>query len=111
MKYYKYLYFSDDIKDKTKYKIKKELQHCSPFLYIIYIPEDSDNIEFMNAAFLKFSYYRKSKMTIIGICRGKDEACKLVLKLTNECLEHLGKVNYKEYLSLRVKTKDFSNEV
>ncbi len=111
MKYYKYLYFSKDIKEKTKFRIKKELHHCSPFLYILYMPVDSDNLEFMNAGFLKFSYYRKSKMTIVGIAQGKDEAYDLVLQIINESMRYTGKVNIKEYLSLKVKTKNFSNEV
>lgn len=111
MKFYKYLYFPKDIKEKSKDKIKKELRHCSPFLYIIFIDQNSDNLEIMNAAFLKIKYYRKRNLTIIGIARGKDEALELVQNIILECINSLGRLNIRDYLSKRIKNIDSEKEV
>ena len=59
MKYYKYLYVSDSIKNPDKIKRSLKLHKGVLGIYLIMLSTDPDQVEIMNAAFLKLPYYKK----------------------------------------------------
>ena len=102
MKFYKYLYIGDTIKNssKTKWKLK---HHAGVSVYVITTASGSDQLEIYHSAYLKQRYFRLHPPVIIGIASDYDEAVQIVIKITEECLEKTGDCNLKDYLKQRAK--------
>lgn len=101
MKFYKYLYIGDTIKDPVKVK-RKLKRHAGQLIYVICIAQGADQLEIFHSAYLKQKYYRLHPPVIIGIAGDYGEAVSLVVQITKECLEATGNCNLKEYLKLKV---------
>lgn len=108
MKYYKYLYVSDSIRHTDKLKVKLSKHMGCPDIYVIFWARNNDQLEIMNASFLKLHFYRKKPPVIVGLAKSYDEAVDLIINMTNEALEHTGKPDIKDYLILRAKTRNFT---
>lgn len=102
MKFYKYLYIGDTVKDSAKIKRKLKL-HAGVMAYVICIAQGTDQLEIYHAAYLKQKYYRYHPPVIIGIAADYDEAVAIVVQITQECLEATGNCNLKEYLKQKAK--------
>ena len=57
MKFYKYLYIGDTVKDPAKAKRKLKL-HAGQLVYVICIAQGNDQLEIFHSAYLKQKYYR-----------------------------------------------------
>ena len=110
MKFYKYLYFDEDIKNIDKVKHRLKVHSGNPDLYAICLSMGNDQLDIINAAFFKQKFYRKYPPIIAGISKSHDGAVKLVTQMIEESLSKTGKADIKEYLVLRTKTKDFTKE-
>ncbi|MCR4787902.1 MAG: hypothetical protein K5888_04890 [Lachnospiraceae bacterium] len=108
MRYYKYLYVSDSIKDPDKIKLSLKLHKGLLGIYVVMLSSDPDQVEIMNAAFLKMPYYRKHPPVIVGIARTFDEAAGLVTDMVKESMFRTGQASVKKFLKLKAKTENFS---
>lgn len=108
MKYYKYLYTSDNITKVDKLKAKLNLHKGMINIYLISLCPGTDQLEIMEAYYLKLKYYREHPPVVVGLAKGKDKAVDLVVQMMNESMEKTGYADIKEYLKLRVRTKDFT---
>lgn len=104
MKFYKELYIGDTVKDINKIKRKLKF-HAGTFVYVICLCQGEDQLEIFHSSYLKQKYYRFHPPIIIGIASDEKEAIALVVKITEECVEHTGGGNLKEYLKIKVKNK------
>ena len=104
MKFYKYLYIGDTIKNLSKIKWKLK-HHGGVSVYVITIAMGTDQLEIYHSAFLKQKYFRFHPPVIIGIASDYDEAVELVMKITGECIEKTGECDLKQYLKQRVKQR------
>lgn len=103
MKFYKYLYIGDTVKDPAKVK-RKLKQHAGQLVYVICIAQGADQLEIFHSAYLKQKYYRLYPPVIVGIANDYNEAVELVIQITKECLARTGNCNLKEYLKLKART-------
>ena len=55
MKFYKYLYIGDTVKDPAKAKRKLKL-HAGQLVYVICIAQGNDQLEIFHSAYLKQKY-------------------------------------------------------
>ena len=108
MKYYKYLYTSENIINSDKLKAKLNLHKGMFNIYLISLCPGSDQLEIMNAYYLKLKYYRAHPPVVVGLAKGYDEAVNIVVKIITEAVDRTGVADAKEYLRLRAKTKDFT---
>lgn len=102
MKFYKYLYVGEKIKNPGKVK-RKLKNHEGQFVYVICFAKGSDRLEFFQSAYLKQKYYRHYPPVIIGIANDYDEAVSIVIQIITECRETMGDFNIKNYLNQRVR--------
>lgn len=102
MKFYKYLYIGDTVTNPAKAK-RKLKRHAGGNFYVITIAQGPDQLEIYHCAYLKQKYYRYHPPIIVGIASGYEEAVKVIMKITQECLDATGNCNLKEYLKLKAK--------
>lgn len=102
MKFYKYLYIGDTVKNPAKIKRKLKL-HAGVLVYVICIARGNDQLEIFHSAYLKQKYYRLHPPVIVGIAGSYEEAVGLIIKITKESLEETGCCNLKEYLKIKSK--------
>lgn len=111
MKYYRYLYTGEGIRDLTK--TKKALNEHKGFLnlYVIVLNQVSGLLEIINANYLMLPYYSKHIPIVVGLARGYEEARALVVGIVEDSIQRTGQADIKEYLIRRVKNKDiFDND-
>ena len=108
MKYYKYLYVSDNIKEPQKVKRNLNLYKGAVGIYLVTLCNDPDQVEIINSLFLKLPYYRKHPPVIVGIAGSYDDATKLVIDMINESMFRTGSASLKDFLKLKAKTENFS---
>ena len=102
MKFYKYLYIGDTVKEPQK--IKRKLKtHAGVFVYVICIAPGDDYLEIFHSSYLKQKYYRYHPPVGVGIASDYDEAVEIVVQITRECLNATGECNLKEYLKGKAK--------
>lgn len=98
MKYINHPYFSDKIKHpKTVYR-KFRLHRFMPNIYVIRTALDPDELEIIKADLYKQKYIRREDKYIVGFASGYDDACEMVIKLTQAAIDELGKPAIKEYI-------------
>lgn len=102
MRFYKYLYVGDGVKNPSRIKRKLQL-HAGVSVYLIAAASGDDQLEIYHSALLKQRYYRKHPPVIIGLAGDYEEAVQLVVRITEECLAWSGNCNLKEYLRARAK--------
>lgn len=108
MKYYRYLYVSEGVNKVDKLKTKLNLHKGVVGIFIIALGDGTNQLEIINASYLKLPFYRKKPFVVVGLAKGYDEAVELVIKMTNESIKKTGSPDVKEYLKIRAKTKDFT---
>jgi hypothetical protein len=103
MKFYKYLYIGESVKDPEKVKWKLKVNAGQLAFYVITLAEGSDQLEYYHAAFLKQKKLRRLSPPpyIIGIANGQAEAQEIVTKIVGECYAQTGTANLKEFLLKR----------
>ncbi len=100
MKFYKYLYVGDTIKNVSKIKWKLK-HHAGVSAYVITIAQGQDQLELFNSAYLKQRYFRYHPPIVVGIASNYDEGIKVIMQITQECLAHTGSCNLKGYLKYK----------
>lgn len=102
MKFYKYLYIGEKIKNPGKVK-RKLKNHEGQFIYVICFEKGSDQMVFFSSVYLKQKYYRYYPPVVIGIANDYDEALDMVVQILTECRKATGDFDVKNYLKGKVK--------
>lgn len=110
MKFYKYLYAGDTIKNlpKMKWKLK---HHAGVNLYVITIAQGADQLEIFHGAYLKQRYFRYHPPIVVGIASNYEEAVQIIMEITQECLNVTGACNLKDYLKWKAGKQSDHSEV
>ena len=108
MKYYRYLYTGEKIKNVEKYKLRLKIHKNLVGFYVITLSSGNNQLDIMNAFNLKLPCYRKHPPVVVGIAKDFGEASDLVVRMVEEALFRTGSPDIKDYLNMRVKTKDFT---
>lgn len=101
MKFAKYLYIGNNIKNpiRTKWKLR---HHAGQFtVYVITLSEGSDQLEIYHCAFLQQKYYRQHPPYIVGLASGYSEAVELVIQMAEDSMKYSGTPDIKSYLRQR----------
>ena len=111
MKYYRYLYVDENIKDIDKVKQKLNLHRELIGLYLICLSKDNDELFIMSSYFLKLKYYRKNPVIIVGIMKSYDACVDTIIAMTEDSVKRTGEADLKKYLIKRTKSDDFKREI
>lgn len=103
MRFYRDIYVSDSICDQL-WKIKWKLKHRKriPGIYVIVLPDDSNELEFYHSEYLQQDYYKKHSPYIVGIASGWEDACELVARMIMDISKKCGSYCIGEYIRERV---------
>ena len=99
-KFYKYLYWDENIPEKKRNRIKWRLKvskRDKP-CYVLTLCEGRDQLEIYHCAFLQQKYYKKHPPYIIGVAKKYEEALDIVVEITKAALERNGYPDLKKYL-------------
>ncbi len=102
-KFYKYLYWDENIPEKKRNRIKWRLKvskRDTP-CYVLTLCEGEDQLEIYNSLVLLQSYFRKNPKFIIGIAGGYGAAVDMVQQIAGECYRKNGNADLKVYLAGR----------
>ncbi len=100
-KFYKYLYWDENIPEKKRNRIKWRLKVSKRDIpcYVLTLCEGEDQLD--NSAVLLQSYFRKNPKFIIGIAGGYGAAVGMVQQITEECYRKNKDADLKRYLAER----------
>ncbi len=110
MKFYRYLYTGDGIRNVSKYKLRLSLHKNLVGFYVICLSSGADQLDILNAWNLKFPFYRHYPPVVVGIAKNYEEAVALVIRMTEEALDRTGSPDIRNYLIQRAKTKNFTEK-
>ncbi len=110
MKFYKYLYVGDTIKNPSRIKWKLK-HHAGVKAHVIAVAHGADQLEIYHSAYLQQRYFRYHPPIIVGIASDYNEAVQIIIQITQECLEYTGTCNLKEYLKLKAMKNQDNSEV
>lgn len=102
MKFYKYLYIGESIKNPAKVKRRLRYRAGQFSVYVITLAPDPDQLEIYHCAYLKQSYYRTHPVFIVGIASSYEESLSLILQIVQEALRETGSADLKKYLKWRI---------
>lgn len=102
-KFYKYLYWDENIPEKKRNRIKWRLKVSKRDMpcYVLTLSEGRDQLEIYNSLILLQSYYRKNPKFIIGIAAGYEGAVNMVQQMAEDCYRKNGDADLKKYLAER----------
>ncbi len=83
--------------DRVLHKLKKQSKLLNCFV-IILAKNKSDQLEIIEAGYLSQKYYKKNPVYVIGIASDYEEAVDIVRQIAEECFQHCGNCNIKDYL-------------
>lgn len=101
MKFFKYLYWSNDIRKKDQNRIKWYLKVNKKhlFVYTVTLCDGQDQLEIYYSPVLQQHYYRQNPPFVIGLAKTYDGAVGIVCQIANECYAKYGHCDLKYYLS------------
>lgn len=99
MKFYRYLYLDPQIKHPILLKQKLRMNKTLPGVYLIRMSENpSDQLEIIQAIYLKQKWMREEKNEIVGIALSKSAAVELVTSIVEDVVNETGGADIKTYL-------------
>ena len=99
MRFYKYLYVGETIKNVNL--VKWKLKHAAGMLDVHLITisfNNDDQLDCFHNGLLKQKIFRNVDYYVVGIANGREEAISLIQEITNDCIEATGTGNIKQYL-------------
>jgi len=102
-KFYKYLYWDENIPEKKRNQIKWRLKVSKRSMpcYVLTLCNGPDQLEIYNSLILLQSYYRRNPRFIIGIAGNYEAAVNMVKRLAEDCYAENGDLDLKKYLAGR----------
>lgn len=101
IKWYHALYMDDRIvKNVDKIKTAIEANKRTVDIYCIALASNENNLfDIMNVNELMFQHYRRNKIYILGLARGKENAKRLVVRMIEDVYRETGDVHAREYFA------------
>ena len=101
MKFYRELYWGEDIPEKNRFTTKffLKVHKKSLMVYVIVLSRGSDQLEILSSLELLQDYYKANPPFVIGITKSKEEAIRLVQDMVQDCYEAYGHANLKYFLA------------
>lgn len=95
------LYVGDKLKSKVDKTIKSiDNRKITYGVFCITFASNVDNLfDILNANELRFPYYQKSDIHIVGLTKGRDEALEMVQNLLMEVYQNTGEFKVREYFT------------
>lgn len=102
-KFYKYLYWDENIPEEKRNRIKWRLKVSKKDkpCYVLTLSEGRDQLEIYNSLLLLQSYFRRNPRFIIGIAAGYEAAVGMVQQIAEECYTKNKDADLKKYLAER----------
>ena len=103
MKWMKNLYVSPLMQRDVK-KIMWKLNHGAGILgtYLIILSTNEKNqLDIINAAYMKQRYYRRREIYVVGLADSYDDAIQLLMQIVEETYALTGGADVKSYLKQR----------
>lgn len=99
-KFYKHLYWDEEIPQKERNGIKWRLKVSKPSkpCYILTVCNGPDQLEIYNSMVLLQSFYRENPRVIVGIAGSKKAAVEMVQQIAEACYAKNGNADLKKYL-------------
>ena len=101
----KRLYLGQEIGPKFK-AVKKNIrkEKFTKDIYILMMPlGEANQLDIMDASYLKQPYYRKKPLYIVGIAQGKGEANEILLRIAKDCYAKQGNGDIRTFLRERLR--------
>lgn len=102
MRFYKHLYVSDNLKEKTaSIKMRLRLHKFQPGLFLLCLPEGSNELEYFSAVLLLQPYYKRrprKDLFIIGLAESETECMNMIEGILKETLTSEYPCQIKKYL-------------
>ncbi len=102
-KLYKYLYWDEEIPEKSRDRIKWRLKVAKRDrpCYVLTLNEGSDQLDIYHSFVLLQAYFRKRQKFIVGIAADYDGALEILQQIAKECYEKNRDADLKKYLAER----------
>ena len=102
-RFYKYLYWDEKIKEKSRDRIKWRLKVSKRDMpcYVLTWNEGSDQLDIYSSPVLLQSYFRKNPKFIVGIAADYEGAVKILQQIVEECYRENRNADLKGYLAGR----------
>lgn len=103
MRYYRYLYVSEEIEQKKK-KILRNLKQgrYRPGLHLILLSDlGSNQLEIISSIYFFQSVYARKECLVVGIAGNYEEALELVEKISQEVYDNTGEMMIRDYIKKR----------
>lgn len=100
IRFYKKLFWDEHIPEKKHKKIKAALffnKWQLPVFAVLISKQENEQLEIISSTHLMERYYKKQKHFCVGIASNHDNACALVEKMVQECLQERGDVDLKAF--------------
>ena len=101
MKYYKYLYTDESIKSVSVIKTQIILGKVPSLNQVIVLAENSDQLEIIEAVFLRQKYYKRKDLLVVGVTKSRQGAMELVEKILQDTIRETGGYDMKSYILKR----------
>ncbi len=104
MKFYKHLYFSENIRENRR-KIVYKLKHrkYAKDIYVLALATAPGNIlDIYSANTLLQPYYKKHDIEVVGIASGNDEAMELAASIIGRMYAETNGFNIRQYLGYEI---------
>lgn len=99
MKFYKHLYKDKNIRFVKTLKMKLRMHAFLPSIYIVRLSEnEEEQLEILQAAFLKQKYFWNDKNEIVGISTSYDGAVEIVDQILQDTMLATGGYDMRKYL-------------
>jgi len=98
MKYIEKPYISDKIHNPRRLYRRFRFHRFLPNIYVIRTAYSPDELEIIKADFYRQKFIRREDKYIVGFANGYDDACDMVVKLTQAAIDELGRPSIKEYI-------------
>ncbi|MBO5198996.1 MAG: hypothetical protein J6B85_10820 [Lachnospiraceae bacterium] len=95
------MYFGDNVKKKHR-RIMHQIEHgrfVSGIFCITFASNEANLFDILEAKELLFPYYKKRDVHIVGLAKGRDEACLLVRDMIDEIYQETGGFDVRKYFS------------
>ena len=102
-KFYKYLYWDENIPEKKRNRIKWRLKvskRDNP-CYVLTLGAGDDQLDIYNSLVFWQPYFQKNPKFIIGIAKDYGAAVGIVQQIAEECYAKNGNADLKKYLADR----------
>ncbi|MBO5353811.1 MAG: hypothetical protein J6A77_10995 [Lachnospiraceae bacterium] len=93
------LYIGEQVERKIR-KFQKKLESGKPVpgIFLITKPSNEQNLfDILPATELVFPYYKKQKLTVYGLAKGREEAVSLLLTMLEDVYREMDGLYCKEY--------------